>query len=177
MNTLTSYSATASSQGALLGDSTLNQIRNQLASIVGSGVGSGNNKTTLESIGITLQADGTLSVDSDTLNDALQDNQSTLASLFNSTDGIAAQLNTSITDFTSSTGIIQNRTDALNDDLTSLANQQTALTTWQDQLTSQYNAKFTALNNLMATMNNNSQYLTQLFGGSNSAGALSDNKS
>ncbi len=29
----------------------------------------------------------------------------------------------------------------------------------------------------MATMNSNSQYLTQLFGGTNSAGALSSNKS
>ena len=29
----------------------------------------------------------------------------------------------------------------------------------------------------MATMNNNSQYLTALFGGTNSAGALATNKS
>jgi flagellar hook-associated protein 2 len=44
------------------------------------------------------------------------------------------------------------------------------------QLTNQYQAQFTALNTLMATMNNNSQYLTQLFGGSNSAGALANGK-
>jgi flagellar hook-associated protein 2 len=46
------------------------------------------------------------------------------------------------------------------------------LTAYTAQLTSQYQAQFTALNTLMATMNNNAQYLTQLFGGTNSAGAL-----
>jgi flagellar hook-associated protein 2 len=97
--------------------------------------------------------------------------------LFSSTNGIAEQLNTNITSYTSSTGIIQNRTDALNNDLTSISNQQTSLAAWQAQLTSQYTAQFTALDTLMATMNNNTQYLTQLFGGTNSAGALATNKS
>ncbi|MGA7814982.1 MAG: flagellar hook protein FliD, partial [Caballeronia sp.] len=46
-----------------------------------------------------------------------------------------------------------------------------ALATYTAQLTNQYQAEFTALNSLMATTNNNSQYLTQLFGGANSAGA------
>ena len=38
------------------------------------------------------------------------------------------------------------------------------------------NAQFTALNKLMTTMNNNKNYLTQLFGGNNNAGALARNK-
>jgi hypothetical protein len=51
--------------------------------------------------------------------------------------------------------------------------QSTALTACTKQLTSQH----TALNSPMATANNNSQYLTQLFGGgTNSAGALAINK-
>ncbi|MBN3810752.1 flagellar filament capping protein FliD [Paraburkholderia sp. Ac-20347] len=177
VNSLTAYSSTSTSQGVLLGDSTVNMIQNQLAKIVGSGVGSGTAKSTLAAIGITLQADGTLSVDDTTLSNALQNNQSVVASLFNPTTGIAAQLDDSITNYTSSGGIIQNRTDAINADLTSLTNQQTQLTSWQAQLTSMYTEKFSALDTLMATMNNNSQYLTQLFGGTNSAGALATNKS
>ncbi|MGF6924145.1 flagellar filament capping protein FliD [Paraburkholderia sp. 40] len=176
MGSLTAYNASSTSQGVLLGDSTLSVIQNQLAKIVGSGVGSGTTKTTLAAIGVTLQSDGTLSVDDTKLSDALQNNQSAVASLFNPTTGIAAQLDDSITNYTSSAGIIKNRTDAINSDLTSLSNQQTTLTAWQAQLTSQYTAQFTALDTLMATMNNNSQYLTQLFGGTNSAGALATNK-
>jgi flagellar hook-associated protein 2 len=48
------------------------------------------------------------------------------------------------------------------------------LTAYTAQLTSQYNNQFSALNNLLATTNSNSQYLTQLFGGANSAGTLAN---
>ncbi|MFL9934623.1 flagellar filament capping protein FliD [Paraburkholderia sp. RL18-103-BIB-C] len=176
VGTLTSFSSGATSQGVLLGDSTLNMVQNQLASIVAAGVKNGNTTTSLASIGISLNADGSLSVDSDTLNNALKTNQSTVASLFNSTNGVAAQLNTSITNYLSASGAIQTRTNALTTDLTNLSTQQSSLTDYQAQLTSMYNAQFTALNTLMATMNNNSQYLTQLFGGANSAGALATSK-
>ena len=114
---------------------------------------------------------------SSTLNTALQNNQSTVATLFNSTNGVAAQLNTNITSYMSSTGVITTRTNAINTDLTNLTTQKTNLTEYQTQLTSMYTAQFTALNTLMATMNSNQQYLTQLFGGTNSAGALATNKS
>ena len=58
--------------------------------------------------------------------------------------------------------------------LTNVTTQANALTAYTTQLTSQYSAQFTALNNLMATTNTNSEYLTELFGGANSAGALAD---
>ncbi|WP_415750488.1 flagellar filament capping protein FliD [Burkholderia sp. BCC1993] len=176
MGTLTSFSSGSKTQGPLLGDSTLNLIQNTLASVVASGVKSGGTTSSLGAIGISLQADGTLSVDSTTLNSALQSNQATVAKLFNSTNGIAEQLNSDITGYLASSGPIQTRTNALNSDLTNISRQQTALSAYQAQLTSQYQAQFTALNRLMSTMNNNSQYLTQLFGGTNSQGALSANK-
>jgi flagellar hook-associated protein 2 len=139
-------------------------------------VKNGSTSQSLGSIGISLQADGTLQVDSAALTNALQNNSSTVASLFNSTNGIGAQLSTSITNFTKTGGMIDVRTTALNSDLKSIQTQQTSLNDYIAQLTSQYSAQFTALNTLMATMNNNSQYLTQLFGGTNSAGALATNK-
>jgi len=176
MGTLASFSSGSKTQGPLLGDSTLNMIQNTLASVVASGVKSGGTTSSLGAIGISLQADGTLSVDSATLNSALQSNQPTVAKLFNSTNGIAQQLNSNITSFLASNGPIQTRTSALNSDLTSISTQQQTLSAYQAQLTSMYQAQFTALNTLMATMNNNSQYLTQLFGGTNSQGAMSANK-
>ncbi|WP_345812247.1 flagellar filament capping protein FliD [Paraburkholderia sp. PREW-6R] len=176
MGTLTQFNSNSTTQGPLLGDSTLNTVSNALASIVSSGVKSGNSSFSLGSIGISLQADGTLSVDSTTLSNALQNNSSTVASLFNATNGIGAQLNSSITGFTQTGGIIDLRTTALNTDLTSITTQQSNLNDYISQLTSQYSAQFTALNTLMATTTNNANYLTQLFGGTNSAGALATNK-
>lgn len=62
------------------------------------------------------------------------------------------------------------------DDRKSVTAQQSKLSDYATQLTKQYQCQFTALNTLMPTMNNNSAYLTALFGGSKSAGALATNK-
>ncbi|MCA8297461.1 flagellar filament capping protein FliD [Burkholderia sp. AU30198] len=176
MGTLTQFTAGATTQGPLLGDSTLSTVKNTLAALVTQGVKSGSSTITLSSIGITLQADGTLQTDSTKLNTALQSNPASVAALFNSTNGVGAQMSTAINNFTKTGGLIDLRTSALNADLKSIAQQQTTLSNYATQLTNQYQAQFTALNTLMATMNNNSQYLTQLFGGQNSAGAMSNNK-
>jgi flagellar hook-associated protein 2 len=55
MGALTQFSSGSSSQGPLLGDSTLNVIQNSLATIVANGVKSGTKSTSLGSIGITLR--------------------------------------------------------------------------------------------------------------------------
>ena len=167
-----STQAAGSQGGALLGDSTFNTIQNTLASTVAGGVPDGNSTVSLGSIGITLNADGTLTANSTTLTNALTSNPSGVSALFNSTNGVAAKLTTSLNSFLGTGGLVANSQSAINTDLTSITTQQTALTAYTAQLTSQYQAQFTALNTLMATMNNNSQYLTQLFGGANSAGAL-----
>ncbi|WP_321794174.1 flagellar filament capping protein FliD [Caballeronia sp. J97] len=172
---LTSYDSTASSQGALLGDSMMNTIKNTLAGMISKGIGTGTSKVNLASIGITLQPDGSLSTDEDALTDALTNKSGTVASLFNSTDGVAAQLNNSLTSYLATGGIIDTRTTALNNDLSSIKDQQTQLTTYTQQLTTDYNNQFTALNTLMSSMSQQSSYLTALFGGTNSAGAMATN--
>ncbi|MBJ9900142.1 flagellar filament capping protein FliD [Burkholderia cenocepacia] len=179
MGALSSYTAGASSQGALIGDSTLNTIRNALASIVARGVDGGgatekgNGHVNLLSIGIKLERDGTLNVDSAKLDSALSANPSGVARLFNPENGIGTRLADQITQFTKKNGMIDVRTTALNADLKRVAQQQSDLSDYAAQLTKQYQAQFTALNTLMTRMNTNSQYLTRLFGGANSNGTLS----
>ncbi len=170
--TLTSYDSTASSQGALLDDSMMNTIKNTISKAVGTG----SNAVNLASIGISLQPDGSLKTDDTVLTNALTNNTTKVAQLFNSTNGVATQLNTSLTSFLGTGGVIDTRTTALNKDLTNIADQQTQLTTYTVQLTSDYNAQFTALNTLTSKMSTQGSYLTALFGGTNSAGALATNK-
>jgi flagellar hook-associated protein 2 len=175
---LTSFDSTqaAGSQGgALLGDSMMNTIKNTIASTISKAIGTGTNQVNLASIGIALQPDGTLKTDETALTNALTNNSGTVASLFNSTNGVAAQLNTSLTTFLQTGGLIDARTTALNADLKSITDQQTQLTTYTQQLTTSYNAQFTALNTLMSQMATQGSYLTALFGGANSAGALATN--
>ncbi|SDQ16239.1 flagellar hook-associated protein 2 [Paraburkholderia fungorum] len=179
MTSLTSFdsSAAAGSQGGpLLGDSMLDAIQNGLGNIVSSGIKGAAAGTTLASLGITLNSDGTMSVDTTALTAAVQYNPNQVAAVFNTSTGIAAQLNTTISAYTTTGGIIDVRTDAITTDLDSIKDQSNTLTAYQAQLTSQYNNEFTALNTLMATTTSNSNYLTQLFGGTNSSGSMSDNK-
>ncbi|AYX08176.1 flagellar hook-associated protein 2 [Burkholderia pseudomallei] len=183
LSSLSGAGTSSQSAGPLLGDSTLNMIRNSLARVMGAGVTTGGSTTSLASIGIKFadgssssQTDGALTIDTAKLNAALQNSPSTVAALFNSTNGIGAQLNTTIQNYVQTGGVFDTRSNALNQDLKSLAQQQTRLASYASQLTSQYNAQFTALNTLMAQMNSNSNYLTQLFGGSNSSGAMANNK-
>ena len=175
MASLSSFSSSASSGsqgGPLLGNSMLNAIQSSMGNIVSGTVGSGSASGTLSSLGISLESNGTLSIDSTTLNNAVANDPGQVSAVFNATNGIAQQLNTSINAFTAPDGIIADQTTQLSDDETSVQTQQTALTALAAQLTSQYNSEFTALNTLMATSNSNSQFLTQLFGGADSAGAL-----
>jgi flagellar hook-associated protein 2 len=160
--------ATGSQAGALLGDS----MTNGLGGLVAGGITVGGKTFSLSSIGINLQHDGTLSVDSTTLQTALTSNSSAVAAVFNKTNGIGTTLNSFINTYTQTSGTIDQRTQALNTDLSNLSDQATQLTNYQSTLTDQYNAQFTALNTLMSTMANNTAYLNQLFGGGGLTGSL-----
>jgi flagellar hook-associated protein 2 len=178
-SSLTSFDSTASagSQGGpLIGDAMLNSIVNSLATTISQGVTSGGSTVSLGTIGLNLQPDGTLSVDSTALSNALATNAKAVSTAFNATNGIGEVMNNTITTYLQTGGIIDTRVTALNSDLADAKTQATSLKAYASQLTDQYNAQFSALNTLMAQMQNNSQYLTQLFGGTNSAGALATNK-
>ncbi|SEB03498.1 flagellar filament capping protein FliD [Paraburkholderia sartisoli] len=173
---LSGYNTTTATAGPLLGDSMLNQINNGLAGLISGGVTTGGKTFSLSSIGIDLQPDGTMAVDQSKLTAAVSSSSPAIAGLFNTTNGIGTTLNSFVNTYVQSSGTIDQRTASLNSDLSNLSDQATALTDYQNTLTAQYNAQFTALNTLMSQMQNNTQYLTQLFGGSSSAGALATNK-
>ncbi|MFT4434261.1 flagellar filament capping protein FliD [Caballeronia sp. 15715] len=176
---LTSFDASqpkGSQGGPLLGDSMMNTVRNALATVISKGVptsaGGVKGMANLGSIGITLQKDSTLKIDETVLNAALTTKPGTINALFSAGSGIGAEMNKTLTTFLKKDGLIDNRTNALNKDLDNIKVQGTKLDAFATQLTNSYNAQFTALNTLMAHMASNASYLTALFGGANSAGAL-----
>lgn len=170
---LSSYDASSSTAGPLLGDAMLNSAVNGIASIMASGVTVGGTTYSMAQIGLNLNNDGTLNFSSSTLQSALTASPTMVQNVFNGTNGIGQQLSTFINSYTESTvGQIDQRSASINTDLTSLTQQQSSLTAYQQSLTDQYNAQFTALNNLMTQMQNNTSYLNQLFGGNGAAGTL-----
>jgi flagellar hook-associated protein 2 len=159
VGTLNSYDPSTGAAGILLGDSTLSSIQRQISGVIGSTVAN-NSIGSLASLGVTRNADGTISLDSSKLSTALS-NPSAVQGLFNGPNGLAVKLNSTINGYTSSDGILQTRITSLNSSLTSLQSQTTALNArmavYQQQLTLQY----TALDTLISSLNNTSSYLTQ----------------
>ncbi|MEK6423587.1 MAG: flagellar filament capping protein FliD [Burkholderia gladioli] len=169
--------------GPLFGDSTLITIRTQMQSILGSAVNHNGVGATLQQLGITVadgtksgQAAGTLILDQGTLTRSLANHPTTAATLFDKTAGLGAQIDKAITSYTATHGILTTSASGVQTDLKGLTAQQTALQTYAAALSTRYNAQFTALNNVMSQMNRQQNYLTALFGGTKSAGALATNK-
>lgn len=172
LSSFDSTAASGSQAGPLLGDAMLLGLNGGLASLVSGGVSAGGKTYSLSAIGLDLQPDGTISVDNAKLSSAVTSNDPAVAALFNSTNGIGQTMNSFVNTYTQTNGILDTRTAALTADQKDLTDQATQLQAYQDSLTAQYNAQFTALNTLMTQMQNNTNYLNQLFGGNGSAGTL-----
>lgn len=82
ISSLTAY-VPGGTNGPLIGDATTMQIENQLQQVIASALtGTGSGYSSLSSVGIALNNDGTLSVDDTTLAQALQTNPNQFAALF-----------------------------------------------------------------------------------------------
>jgi flagellar hook-associated protein 2 len=156
---LTKYDATTGTAGALIGDATLSSIRSTLSSLIGGT----SNGSTLNDIGVSLQVDGTLKIDSGKLATAVSNGGSAVQSVLNGSDGLVTKLGDALNKWVGTDGILGTRTDGLNKQLSDLQDSQTALDNRMDALTTRYTAQFTALDTLMTKLNSTSSYLTQQF--------------
>jgi flagellar hook-associated protein 2 len=83
LKNVSAYDA-ANQRGAILqGDATVRSLQSQLRGIVGTAVmGTPGNLTTLSSVGVSFQKDGSLAIDQTKLNDAMNNHFDDIASLF-----------------------------------------------------------------------------------------------
>jgi len=173
VGTLSSYDPSSKQGGVLLGDTTLMSVQRQVNSVLSSSV-AGNSIGSLAALGITRNADGTLSSNSSTLSSALQSNPGAVQDLFAGTNGYATRLNSMLDGFTSSSGIIATRTASIQSQLTNLSQESAALTARMNVYATQLRQQYTALDTLMSSLNNTSSYLTSsltaLLGNSSSSG-------
>lgn len=115
---LTGYDATTQKGGILLGDATAQDIQNQIQKLLSTSVnGTGGNITTLDSVGISFQKDGTLTGDPTKLQTALSNNFNDIAGLFAS----VGKATDSLVSYSSSTSATTQGAYALN--ITQLATQ------------------------------------------------------
>ncbi len=141
----TQYTVNASNQeGPLAGDTTVQILQNALLSLAGY-TGGGNGVSTLADLGISMNKDGTLTLDSATLNNAIQNNFAAVQNFMQgaSSNGFASFLNNQLNTLTEpATGAFTVDLQSISSENTDLQNQintfQTYLNSQQTLLTAEY---------------------------------------
>ncbi|CAX60170.1 Flagellar hook-associated protein 2 [Erwinia billingiae Eb661] len=169
-------SAQDTSNGALLGDSTLRTIQSQLKTMLTNAQSSSTYKS-LAQIGVTSDpSTGELEVDDDKLTAALTSDQDGVKAMIigdGKTNGIATTIATNITGWLSSSGILQAATDGVSKTLNNLTTQYNAASTRIDATIARYKTQFTALDVMMSKLNSTSSYLTSQFSTTSSSSSSS----
>ncbi|WP_455812876.1 flagellar filament capping protein FliD [Pseudomonas graminis] len=173
LNAMTKYTAVESntdsqdsSNGALLGDSTLRSIQSQMKNMLTNTASTSTFKS-LSQIGITTDpTTGQLKTDQTALDAALAKDPDGIKAMFmgdGKTTGITTKLATNLTSWLSSTGVIQAAKDGVSKTLNSLTDQYNKVSDRIDSTIARLKTQFTALDVMISKLNNTSSYLTTQF--------------
>jgi flagellar hook-associated protein 2 len=170
INTQFAVSPDGTGGGPLEGDNTLRDIQNQLLSAISDSVSGNSGLVNLASIGINLNTDGTLSLDSGTFSNALSNNFSAVQNLLQGTSGVGAFLSSTLNQISDPTqGTIALDLQGLSQTDQSLTQQiaamQTLLTSQTQTLTAQYSQMEVTLQEMPQLQSEITQQLTGLSNG------------
>ncbi len=177
LTSLGAYNAATKTGGPLLGDSLLRGVDTQARRIISDPVtGTSGAYTTLASLGITTNADGTLALDAAKFQKALNADPLAVNNVFSSDNGVAARLGKFLDQKLSSTGEIATRTTSLDASQKNLTKEREALDARMLLIQQRYLKQFTALDSMLSQLQSTSSFLTQqLQGLSNLANGNSGN--
>ena len=157
---LTSYDQESNIAGALIGDSTLRgivtEVRRQMSQAVTGATGS---YSLLVDIGVELQVDGKLEVDSEKLTEALDNDFFQVGQLFSASDGFAVRAFDTAKSFLDSDGILEARTNGLNSTIEDIEEQRESLNDRLGSLEARLLRQYNALDGLLSELNNTSNFL------------------
>lgn len=150
--------------GVLANDPALQSAQGLLLGATTYSIPGNNGIVNLASIGVNLNDDGTLSVDSSALSSALSTNFASVQNLLqNSSTGFAQNLSTAITNITGPSGVLtldsQSYTSAAQSDTQQISDLQAALTAQEATLTTTYSEANDTLQELPLLENQLSQQL------------------
>jgi flagellar hook-associated protein 2 len=168
---LTKYDAATRRGGDLQGDRTVIGIQQQMRSLMQdtmTGAGAGD-FTRLADIGLSVQTDGNLRLDSTKFNEAASANFGKIARLFAnegnaatpSTQGFATRLKDISAKLLDSEGVVTTRQQGMRDSIKLIDKQQEAFNTRLALTERRLREQYTALDNKMSTLSGTSSYLSQ----------------
>jgi len=170
LNTLirsqTSYNAETKKAGTLNGDSSMRSIQSQLRTALGNPISGLSGAKMLSDAGISFKTDGSMSVDSTKLTEALADPSKKIGELFagnGTVDGFAKSMETRLKGMLGTDGLLSARTEGINSTIKSFDLRIETMEARLVKIEARYSAQFTALDAAMSSMNTTSAFLTQQF--------------
>lgn len=166
LSDLTKYDTATKKAGALQGDSTAVGLQSVLRSMLGANGPTGTSFSRLSDVGLEMQRDGTLSINSTKMATALK-NLPDLNTFFTAStgssamDGMAKRINTFIQQANGVDGNVSGRSSALQAAITRNSKDQDALNVRLTQRQASLYAQYNALDTKMGTLSSMSSFITQ----------------
>jgi flagellar hook-associated protein 2 len=156
-----STDGSGSGNGALIGNATLRyvatQVRQDSTNTVSSVTGDYNS---LAMIGVTIDKDGVMSLDSTKLNAALSANLQSVSDIFSSTDGVASRLSAKLGSFLQSGGPLDTQQTSLNKQLATLKDRRADVQSRMDAMQASLQKQFTAMDLTVGKFKSTGSFLT-----------------
>jgi flagellar hook-associated protein 2 len=158
---LRSYNTDTKTTGPLFGDATLRSVEDMVRTDLSNPVaGISGDYTSLASIGLTRQVDGSLALNADKLNKAITSGNGAVAQIFGSTNGVAARLDGHIASQLASGATFDFRAQSLQTALKQVGEDKTALDTRMASVRARYIQQFSALDAMLTQLQQTSNSLT-----------------
>lgn len=158
----TKYDQDNKKAATLTGDSAVRQLQQALAkAITSTPSGTSGTYSKLSEVGLTLGADGKLSLDASKLEAALNKDVSSVQSLLSA---YGTAISNTAKSATESGGVISNRTDGINKILTRYGKDIETLERRMTQIEARLKKQFSSLDSVVSGMKSTSSYLSQQFG-------------
>ena len=148
--------------GALAGDSMPRAVRSMMSSVISTPSSDSKSISTIFQLGIDMDNDGKLSIDSTKFDKALDNNYEQVVSLFSGKEGVAGQLETKLKDYTKTGGLLSLREDQLNTELRSISRRESDAASQLTKYEANLRAQYASLDTLLAKMNSSASSLSAL---------------
>ena len=155
---LTAYNAETKTASALTGDSMVRGLQSSLRNMASENV------VAFKALGLSINTDGTLALNTSTLTKALGEDPGALSRLFSGEEGYGADLEGMLDSVLETDGLLDSRSDSLNARLKTYDKQYEDLDRRMESLQTRYTAQFTAMEQMVTQLQGSSGFLSQQFG-------------
>lgn len=155
---VTAYNAETKTSSALTGDSMVRGLQAQLRTMASENV------VALKDLGVKINTDGTLTLNTADMTKALAEDPGALSRLFGGEEGYGAKLEDMLGSVLEDNGLFDSRSDSLNARLKTYNTQYEDLDRRMESLKTRYTAQFTAMEQMVTQLQGSSGFLAQQLG-------------